>query len=276
MSINLTRGGFYHSSHDRIGPYILQRHLGCGSNAAVYRAEGPMESGRAVVALKIETRAWRHPGDRERELAIWQESCASGHPNILRLHRTIDHDGRGVVVCEYAPDGSLHQWVADHGDLAPPAERVVSFIAGVLAGLSHLHELEIVHRDIKPKNVLISAGCPKLADFGTARRLDPDGRYHGPVMGSLPYMAPECWSGEWSPRSDVWAVGITLYQALTGRFPFPRRGADEMMRAGGGDALDPDLNGIATAARDIIARAIERNPARRFQTAGEMFSALLG
>jgi serine/threonine protein kinase len=150
---------------DRIGPYQLIYKLGEGGFGEVWLAQDFSGSSPRDVAVKT-------PLDPEIDLdALLQEATlwarATGHLNVLEFPAARVFDGQVVLVSEYAPDGSLKDWLGRNGGRAPSVESAVEMTRGILAGLEHLHARGIIHRDIKPENVLLMGATPRLADFGS-------------------------------------------------------------------------------------------------------------
>jgi serine/threonine-protein kinase len=221
-----------------VGRYRIDAPLGAGGSAMVYRAHDLRL--RRDVALKIllpnlsQDPAVAHRFEREaRSLA------AVNHPGIVAVYdveagdRRTDRDP--FFVMELCDRGSLADVLIAHGGrLAPDA--VVPTIADVAGGLMSLHARGFVHRDIKPHNILLTAGGAKLGDFGIARGGDSTSSLTAPgsAVGTLAYLAPELLSGgQASPASDVFALGVVVYQALTGQLPRPAGTVMEFVNAQG-------------------------------------------
>ncbi|HEX8097927.1 MAG TPA: serine/threonine-protein kinase, partial [Pyrinomonadaceae bacterium] len=203
----------------------------------------------------------------KREAAIWAQ--ASGHPNVLPIIEADIYDEQVVIVSEYVPDGSLAAWVRESGGRAPSVEAACQMIDGVLAGLAHLHERRIIHRDLKPDNILLQRGTPRLTDFGISRLLR-SGSYSTNVSGTLAYMAPESFEGKRNERTDIWAVGVIFYQLLSGRLPYDQ--ADTASIVGAITRFDPPPlpQSVPEVLREIVGKALERDPSRRYASAAEM------
>jgi len=147
------------------------------------------------------------------------------HPNVVRVLASGETDGRAFIVLEYVEGGNLAEELARAGRLSP--ERVAILGAEAAAGLAHAHERGLVHRDVKPQNLLLAAdGTLKVSDFGVARALDGTRLTAiGTVLGTAAYLAPEQARGEETTAAgDVYALGVVLHELLTGRLPGPAPG----------------------------------------------------
>jgi hypothetical protein len=259
-------------ANDRLGPYTLVRRLGRGAFGEVWLAERRTSLATTLVAVKLVVD--EHPDLKaiSQESRMWAE--AAGHPNILPIIEADVYDGYVVIVSEYAPDGSLQDWLDRHGRAAPSIEAAVAMTAGILSGLEHLHSKRIVHRDLKPGNILLQGETPRLADFGLARMLKSTPSTSG-IAGTPSYMSPETFDGKRSERSDIWSVGVVLYQLLSGRKPFPQAMVAELVGAILHRPFDPLPPAVPLPLRQVVARALQKDPARRFQTASEMRAVLL-
>src|SRR5919205_2965304 len=207
-------------SQDKIGSYTLISKIGSGGFGVVWLAEKRTAIATTRFALKL---ARHEDVDIEvfkQEAAIWAQ--VSGHPNVLPIIEADIYDGQIVIVSEYAPGGSLMDWLQRNGGRAPSIEAAVEMAAEILDGLEHLHEQRIIHRDLKPDNILLQRETPRLADFGIARVIKTDS-YSKAVTGTFAYMAPEAFNGKRNEQTDVWSVGIILYQMLAGRLPYDQQ-----------------------------------------------------
>ena len=206
-----------------IGRYKLEKQLGEGAMSAVFVAKHPQLNSR--VALKIlrrEVSADKQHTDRFLEDA--RAAAILNHPNIVRVTDFDVADGVPFIVMELVDGWSVKQWLEEKGRLeVRDAARVARDIA---LGLGAAHAAKIVHRDVKPSNVLMDnrTGAAKLTDFGAAKRDRPDDQaltMHGQTIGTPRYMAPEQLHGEpVDPRTDLWALGATLYEMLAGQPAF--------------------------------------------------------
>ncbi|MEW6735590.1 MAG: bifunctional serine/threonine-protein kinase/formylglycine-generating enzyme family protein, partial [Acidobacteriota bacterium] len=258
-------------ANDRIGPYTLIRQLGRGAYGIVWLAERRSALVTTQVAIKLAL-------DEEPDLtAIAQESqlwaSLGGHPNVLPIIEADIYDGQVAIVSEYAPDGSLESWLNRQGGCAPTIEAALSMATGILAGLEHLHSKKIIHRDLKPANILLQGETPRLADFGLARVLKGSA-HSGAIAGTPAYMAPEVFDGKRSELSDLWAAGVILYQLLTGHKPFAHADLGALIGAIMLKMPDPLPAFVPLPLQEVITRALEKDPTRRYQSAQEMRTAL--
>lgn len=259
-------------ANDTIGPYTLVRKLGQGAFGVVWLAERRTKLATTRVAIKLvldenpDLKAVAH------ESELW--SKAAGHPNVLPIIEADVYEGQVAIVSEYTPDGSLKEWMDRHGRAAPSIDAAVNMTIGILSGLEHLHAQKIIHRDLKPANILLQGETPRLADFGLARFLKSTFN-SGSIAGTPSYMAPENFDGKRSEQSDIWAVGVILYQMLSGRLPFPQTEITALVGAIVKRGPEPMPSGIPLGLREVVARALQKEPSTRYQSATEMKAALV-
>jgi len=263
---------------DTLGGYRLEESLGEGGMGLVFRARA--EDGREVAlkVLKIEL-----AGDLVFQHRFRQEARAAAEvhdPHLVPIIEAAEADGRHYLAVDYVPGGSLGDRIADSTTLG--IAELVRVISEVAAGLDALHQAGIVHRDIKPHNILFSAdGTAMLTDFGLAKGpaytvLTKPGQ----VMGTLDYLAPELIRGKpATPLTDVYALGCLAFECATGNAPFADKGLFEVGLAHleeppPNPASDrPELSpGLAAA----LLSALEKDPAQRPASAGAFAGALRG
>lgn len=233
------------------------------------------------VAIKALPRAFgADPDVRARFLAEARVVASLDHPHIVPLYDFVEHEGLCLLVMEMMPGGTLWDRFSD-GDITPEQSCAVS--VGVLTGLAHAHDQEILHRDVKPENVLFnSAGIPKLADFGIAKVVGDASSNRtatGVVMGTPAYMAPEQGAGRpLSPATDVYAVGAMLYELLSGQLPFESTGdalsqlyrhVHERPRP-----VQEIEHAVPEAVAEVVMRSLEKEPADRYERAADFARAL--
>src|SRR5262245_3490295 len=258
-------------ANDLIGPYQLIRKLGAGGFGEVWLAQDFSISPPREVAVKTPLKSEIDLDALLQEATLWAR--ATGHPNVLEFLAARVFDGQVVLVSEYAPGGSLRDWLGRHGGRAASVEAAGEMTLGILAGLEHLPSRIIIHRDIKPENVLLLGATPRLGDFGVSRVL----KYTSKSVitaGTPPYMAPEAFNRKRNQQTDLWAVGVMLYQMLSGRLPFNGADLAELY----GAILNEDPEPLPTAVPDwlrrVVAKALTKEPERRYKTATEMISVL--
>jgi formylglycine-generating enzyme required for sulfatase activity len=258
-------------ANDRIGPYQLTLKLGAGGFGEVWLAQDFSGSTPREVAVKT-------PHDSEIDLdALLQEATlwarVTGHLNVLEFLAARVFNGQVVLVSEYAPDGSLKDWLGRHGGRAPSVEAAVEMTRGILAGLEHLHIRGIIHRDIKPENILLLGATPRLADFGISRVLKSTGK-NTFIAGTPHYMAPEAFNRRRNQQADLWSVGVMLYQMLSGRLPFEGNDWAELYGAILNENPEPLPAAVPEWLRQVVSKTLTKEPERRYQSAQEMREAL--
>jgi len=262
----------YHPN-DQIGPYTLVRRLGQGSFGIVWLARDSSSIVREHVALKLPIGEEIDTERMRQEAALWLK--ASGHPNVLPVIDARVYEDQIAIVSEYLPDGTLGQRLDQHHGKAPSQAWAVNVTIGILKGLEHLHSLKMVHRDLKPNNVMLDGDVPRLTDFGLTRILRSSARNRpSDGAGTLPYTAPEVFRGGLSEQSDIWAVGVILYQMLAGVLPFPQEHQAEVMYAICNSAVPPLPDSVSENLRQIVTRALDKDLGRRLPTARAMRDAL--
>lgn len=261
--------------------YRIERELGRGAMAAVYRARDERD-GR-VVALKVLSLGDDWPEDRleEARLRLLREADAATriqHPDIVDVYEAGEHEGLVFLAMEFVEGVSLDTHTY-HGRLLPP-RMATEMCARVADALQFAHLRGVVHRDIKPANIVFDQHSRRIRimDFGVARFADSHATRTGIVLGSPSYMAPEQLDGRpVTGRSDMFSLGVSLFQLLTGLLPFRSDSMPALMQAIATrphpplSTIRPDLPASLAACLD---RALQKNPAARFETAAEMAQAL--
>jgi serine/threonine protein kinase len=264
----------------RLGAYELVRRLGEGGMAQVYLARD-VRLGREVAVKVLDARLAERPGFRERFLREARVAAALDHPNIVPLYDFGDTEHLLYLVMPYVSGGSLQDMLRR---TPLPAGEVVTYASQMTDALDYAHKRGVVHRDVKPANMLLHAdGRLMLTDFGLAKILGPNSRpavpRGHPDAGTPEYMAPEQIEGRTDERSDIYALGVVLYLLLTGHLPFTGSTSSAVME-GHLYRLPEDprtLNpAITPAMQTVIARALAKHSEDRYQKAGELGAALLG
>jgi non-specific serine/threonine protein kinase/serine/threonine-protein kinase len=261
------------------GRYELGPVVGRGGMGEV-RAGSDRRLGRPVAVKILRSDLAERPDFRRR---FDTEARAAGrltHPNIVTVLDRGEYHGRAYLVMERLPGRSLTDELREGGPVS--TERALELARDILAALAVAHDAGIVHRDVKPGNVLLTAdGQAKVADFGIAKIAEADDRTVTTELLATPaYVAPERLAGHpASPRSDVYSVGVLLYEALAGRRPFAGDTHVAQLHAieeGSYVPLRALRRGLPDRVYDAIDRAMARDPDARFGSATEMADALLG
>jgi len=261
------------------GRYRLGERIGHGGMGEVFAAHD-LRLDREVALKLLRSDLAAQDGMRERVVAEARLAARLTHPHVVGVLDTGEQDGRPFVVMERLSGRTLGDELADG---AMPAERVRDVGLQVLRALAAAHELGIVHRDVKPGNILdAGVGTWKVADFGIAKWVHADETLTGTgeLLGSPSYLAPERIEGEQAgPASDLYAVGVLLYEALCGRKPFEGDDPFALATAIRDGAYEPPAAVFPDADPAIVAvieRAMQRDPAERYESAEAMAMALLG
>lgn len=251
----------------QIGNYTLINRLGRGGFGEVWLAEKRAKFVTTKVAVKLPLDEQIDQEAIKQEATVWEQ--ASGHPNILPIIDADEYDGQIVIVSEYAPDGSLEQWLRENSRMS--VERAIETTIQILDGLEFLHSRNIIHRDLKPANILLQGNTPRLADFGISRALRTTVTSQSQnISGTFAYMSPEALDGKRSMQTDIWSVGINLYQFLTGTLPFPNSEPSQLLTAIMMRDYAPLPDSIPKNLQTVIAKALAKQPENRYKTANEM------
>lgn len=266
-----------------IAHYNVTAKLGAGGMGEVYRAHD--EQLDRDVALKVlPASSFADPAARARLLREARSAASLNHPNICTIHEVGEAEGQAYIAMELVEGRPLSELVKDE---ALPAESVLRYGIQVAEALSHAHERGIVHRDLKSGNVVVTAeGRAKVLDFGLAKKLgegelDEATRSQvsltqpGAIVGTLAYMAPEQLRGEPADaRSDIWALGVVLYETAAGTRPFQGQTGFALSTAIM-SRTPPALPGkVPVEVRAVIERCLAKDPGQRYQRAGEVRAAL--
>ena len=253
--------------------YRIESVAGRGGMGIVYRAtDVALER---LVALKfIAPELASTSGFRERFTQESRIAASLDHPNVIPIFHSGEHDGVLFLVMRYVEGEDLRSELQQEGGLEP--ERAARIVAQVASALDAAHASGLVHRDVKPANVLLAANDHVyLTDFGLTKRMvtDPDQTKTGELVGTLNYLAPEqVRGGKVEPRTDVYALGCVLFHTLTGRVPFPVEGNEAKLWAHVSEAppAASSVAGVPQAFDAVISRAMEKRASDRFDTAGEL------
>ena len=267
------------------GRYRLQRVLGAGGMATAYLAQDQMLRRPVVVKLLQAEKIPAAEVDtvKGQFLREARSLAALDHAHILRLYEFGEYRAMPFMVVEYLPNGSLSRRMAEFNNHQAAARLLIP----IAEALHYAHSRAIVHRDVKPDNILFGADdAPKLSDFGIAALIprvevpDPLGRQDvkPPLISGTPqYMAPECWRGEISSAADQYALGVVLYELLCAEWPFVGATAWEY----GDQHLEapiPSLRKLAPwvpqPVEDLVTRMLAKQPAGRYPSLEEAARAL--
>ncbi len=274
--------------------YEIQRRLGAGGSGVVYLANDTLL--QRPVVLKI-LRTGLLTAEQLRTTVLREARLASAieHPNVCAIYEVGESGDEGYIVMQYVPGQSLDQLIAR----GPASLQLVLSVGIQIAdGLQAAHALGIFHRDLKPQNVMLTdGGLVKILDFGMARRLRPEEANFDPSKpglakdasmaatytargGTIRYMAPEQFvTGQSSVQSDVWALGVILYELAGGRHPFVRPEAEDFQAIRAIQFSEPEdlskiVPGISPELKSVISACLEKNPGARYASAADVREAL--
>lgn len=262
------------------GRYEILSELGRGTSGVVYKARDPKLD--RLVAMKILRPELASLEDAGVELKqrFHQEAVAAGrltHPAIVAVHDVGEAEGRPFMVMEYIEGGTLADLLV--GGRPLPLADAAGIVAQVCGALDYAHRHGVVHRDIKPRNILVGQlGVTKVTDFGTARILGANHTQTGTMMGTPAYMSPEMVRGQAAdPRSDLFSLGVVLYEALTGVNPFNATDLAAVLYRIVNTAPPPLRHHnplLPPALEGVVRRALAKDPESRYATATDFADAL--
>jgi len=256
--------------------YRIDGVLGEGGMGIVYRAFDTKLN--RPVAVKFLNQDAADAAARRRFQREAQTASSLNHPHILTVYDVGEEDGRQYIVTEFVDGGTLRDWSVS---ARRNWRQVIELLVGVADGLATAHDAAILHRDIKPENVLVSrSGYAKLADFGLAKvdeRVAPDATgmmtatRAGVIVGTAAYMSPEQAAGHTlDARSDIFSFGVLLYEQLAGRRPFNGSTLPDVLHAICHATPEPLAGAAPLALQFIVEKALEKDPADRYQTMREL------
>ena len=249
----------------------------------VYRAEDTA-LGRTVALKFLSTQIVQDPKRVERFRDEARTASALNHPNICTIYEVGEQEGEMFIAMEYVEGRPLSEFLRDGG---MAVETLLRYGRQISGALEHAHERGIVHRDLKPANVVVTpAGNAKILDFGLAKRGDPEQLQRKTTQGvatetsvgltgTLPYMSPEQLEGrETGPRSDIWSLGVMLYEMASGSRPFRGENLYRLCTAIIQEPLPPLPDNVPAGLAAVIKRCLQKEPSRRYQRASELRAAL--
>lgn len=261
-----------------LGNYLIVSQIGEGGMGVVYKAMDTVLD--RTVALKIlPPHLLQNPDFMHRFRTEAYAQARMHHPNIVTLYSMLEIPAGFVLVMEYVEGQTLHERIRGEGPLAP--DQALRIFEQALQGVAYAHHMGIVHRDLKPDNIFIThKNEVKIMDFGVAKILDnKEPTRSRSMVGTLLYISPEQINGrDADVRSDIYTIGISLFEAVTGRLPFERRTDYGLMHA---HILEEPprprqlKRDLPKALEKVILTAIEKEPDKRFQSAAEFHAALL-
>ena len=265
-----------------LGHYRVISKIGEGGMGVVYRAHD--EVLHRDVALKVLAREGvLDQSSRQFLLREARAACAVSHPNLCTVYEIGEFDGEPFIVMELVDGKPLNTMIGTNG---LPVESVMRYGAQIAAALSHAHSRNLAHRDLKSSNIVVTKeGLVKILDFGLARRLPGEAfseaetisaaTSDGSIVGTLSYMAPEVLRGKLGDYlSDIWALGVVLFEAASGQLPFRGATAFEISSAILHDLPPAMPSNVPPMLQIIILRCMAKEPAQRYQRAGEVQAAL--
>ena len=261
---------------DVFGDFRIESVAGRGGMGVVYRAV-QLDLGRPVALKLIASDRAADPAFRERFQRESRLAALIDHPNVVPVHGAGEEDGQLYLVMRYVPGTDLHRLLKHEGPLPP--ERAAAIVAQVASALDAAHAAGLVHRDVKPANVLIAGDHAYLGDFGLTRMLSSEEQLTetGQWLGTTDFSSPEQLQGERvDARADIYSLGCVLHAALLGDPPFPRSTIPATLLAHLNDPPPrPSERGAPQGFDRVMARALAKDPADRYPSAGDLGRAAL-
>lgn len=268
-----SQGGPYKIGQ-HFGPYVLESYLGAGAFKSVYKARNAeAEEAAPVVAI-----GFPHVQDEEGIGLLVKEFAALSrliHPNVLRVFAVEQVEGTSFLVMEFVEGESLRAVLKRRDSL--PQDEALRCVGLLSEALAYAHAAHVLHRDVKPENVLIGpSNTPKLLDFGIARILERTGQKASTNIGTIEYMAPEQMQGAAGTNADLWGLGVTFYELLTGKRPFTGEVGEVIQKilAARYDEKPLFEKGVDPRVVRLLRKMLAGDPEARYQSAEELSNDL--
>jgi serine/threonine-protein kinase len=260
-----------------VGSYRIDEQFGRGGMSAIYRARHVAMD--REVALKVLAGQFADDAvSRERFMNEWRIAAALRHPNILPVYDAGEVDGRLFMAMELIEGGDLGKKIERDGAMSPP--EAIALLDQMASALDAAHAADLVHRDFKPGNILLDGDRALLTDFGLSKMLTSSIRLTAPgrMVGTAQYLSPEQIRGQdVTPRTDVYALGCVIFEALTASSPFDAESDFVLMYAHLERPAPPMSErrpALPAAADAVVAKAMEKDAADRYESAGDTIAAL--
>jgi eukaryotic-like serine/threonine-protein kinase len=260
-----TKMKFKYANGDQpLSGFTIKRGLGVGGFGEVYFAIN--DAGKEVALKQIQR-------NLDVEVRGVRQCMNLKHPNLIALYDIrFDAQDQGWIVMEYVAGPSLKDVIEAHPNGLPPDE-LIRWFGQIGAGVVYLHDHGIVHRDLKPANIFEDEGIVKIGDYGLSKFISCSRRGgQTESVGTFHYMAPEIGKGEYGKEVDIYALGIMLYELATGNVPFDGESSQEIIMKH--LTANPDLERVPSPMREVIARALAKNPSSRYSDVRQMLSPL--
>lgn len=256
----------YASGSKPLDGYTIKRGIGAGGFGDVYYATS--DAGKDVALKRIQR-------NLDVELRGVSQCLNLKHPNLLALYDIrYDDQDQAWVVMEYVAGDSL-QAVIERNPNGLPVAQVMTWFEGIVKGVAYLHDHGIVHRDLKPGNIFMDHAAVKIGDYGLSKFISCSRRSgQTESVGTFHYMAPEIGLGRYGKEIDIYALGILLYEMLTGRVPFEGESSQEIIMKH--LTAEPELSRVPAVFRPVIRRAMAKDPTARYRSATELLNVLPG